>query len=193
MVMTSILGVVKVLDRIAEINKKYAPKTVQSAPKADFKAQLEKAQNSQSEINPQAKINTNNNPKLADRNYNEIQQIIETTARKYGVDENFVKAVAKTESNFNPNATSNAGAMGIMQLMPSTAQELGVRNPYNPQENIDGGVRYLKKMLDNFGGNTNLALVAYNAGMATANNYGTNPPQQETKDYVDKVFANMRG
>lgn len=185
--MIGVLGVIKVLDRIAEINKKYAPKTVQSAPKTDFKAQLEKAQNAQ------PAEGAKNNLKLADRNNNEIQQIIETTARKYGVDENFVKAVAKTESNFNPNATSNVGAMGIMQLMPSTAQELGVKNPYNPQENIDGGVRYLKKMLDNFGGNTNLALVAYNAGMATANTYGTNPPQQETKDYVEKVFANMRG
>lgn len=191
--MTNVLGMVKVLDRIAEINKKYAPKTIQSAPKASFKAQLETVQNSQEKVGNQQKINSAKDLKLVDKKANEIQQMIETTARKYGVDENFVKAVAKTESNFNPNATSNAGAMGIMQLMPSTAQELGVRNPYNPQENIDGGVRYLKKMLDNFGGNTNLALVAYNAGMGTANTYGTNPPQQETKEYVDKVLANMRG
>ena len=123
------------------------------------------------------------------RKMSSVQQQIIDTANQYGVDPNLALAVAQQESGFRQNATSSAGAIGVFQLMPSTAAELGV-NPYDVNGNIVGGIAYLKQKLDANGGDPTLALAAYNAGQANVDKYGGVPPFPETQDYVDKVMAN---
>jgi soluble lytic murein transglycosylase-like protein len=114
--------------------------------------------------------------------------VIDFHAREQGVRADLVRAVIQVESAFNPRARSHKGAMGLMQLMPSTARDLGVRNAYDPLENIRGGVTYLRGLLDQFNGNEELALAAYNAGPGAVNKYGgTVPPYRETKDYVSRI------
>ncbi len=118
----------------------------------------------------------------------EIDNLIEKYSNKNGLDKDFVKALVKQESGFNPNATSKCGAMGLMQLMPATAQGLGVSNAYDVEQNIAGGTKYLKSMIDRFDGNEKLALAAYNAGPNAVNKYGGIPPYQETQNYVKNVL-----
>lgn len=119
--------------------------------------------------------------------------IAEEKARQHNVDPQLVKAVIKAESNWNPGAVSPKGALGLMQLMPATAVLLGVGNPFDPVENIDGGVRYLKYLIGKFGGNLTLALAAYNAGPKLVEKKGTVPSIPETVAYVRKVLAYYGG
>lgn len=119
----------------------------------------------------------------------DISKMIQFTAKKYGVDPKLVMAVAKVESNLSPDVVSSAGAVGVMQLMPETAQGLGVRNSKDPRENIDGGVRYLKELIGTFDGDVTKAVAAYNAGPQAVKNYNGIPPYSETKAYVAKVMA----
>ncbi len=118
-----------------------------------------------------------------------IDEIIETLSEKYNVDSDFIKAIIKQESGFNPNATSKKGAMGLMQLMPSTAKSLGVKDAYNPWENIEGGVKHIRGLLDKYSNNQELALAAYNAGEGAVKKYGGIPPYKETQNYVKSIMG----
>lgn len=123
-------------------------------------------------------------------NKSQILNIVSQISKKHGVDEKLVQALIKQESGFNTKAKSKSGAMGLMQLMPFTAKNLGVKDPYNPVQNVEGGVKYLKSMLNKYNGNVILALAAYNAGPGAVDKYSGVPPYQETQNYVRNILAN---
>jgi soluble lytic murein transglycosylase-like protein len=117
----------------------------------------------------------------------EIDRYIDAAAARHHVDPNLVRALVKVESNFNPRARSNKGAMGLMQLMPATARMYDVQNPFDAAQNVDAGVRHLKGLLDNFGGNVSLSLAAYNAGQGAVERNRGIPPYAETRNYVQRI------
>lgn len=121
----------------------------------------------------------------------DIRQSIRNAATKYAISEKLIQSVIQAESNYRPDAVSPAGAQGLMQLMPATARELGVSDPFDVDQNIDGGSRYLRKMMDRFGGDITLALAAYNAGPGTVQRYNGNVPYQETQTYIQCVLSTM--
>jgi hypothetical protein len=117
----------------------------------------------------------------------DIDAAIDAAAERHHVDPSLVRSVVKVESNFNPNAVSSKGAMGLMQLMPSTARSLNVANPFDPQQNVDAGVRHLRKLLDSYGGNVRLSLAAYNAGSGAVARSAGVPHFRETQNYVRRI------
>lgn len=152
----------------------------------------------QNNINPNAAISAQNARDVGNVDENLFEadedtsdratsEKVELTATKYGVEPKLATAIAIAESNFDQSEISDAGAIGVMQLMPDTARSLGV-NPYDEDENIDGGVRFLKQMLDKFDGNVPLAVAAYNAGPGAVQRYGGIPPYGETQAYVKRVM-----
>ncbi|WP_303393581.1 lytic transglycosylase domain-containing protein [Tuberibacillus sp. Marseille-P3662] len=118
----------------------------------------------------------------------EYDNIIRKASAQYGVNEQLIRSVVQQESGFNPLSQSKAGAAGLMQLMPATAQSLGVTNRLDPEQNINGGTKYLKQMLDRFNGNKVLALAAYNAGPGNVEKYNGVPPFSETQNYVKQIL-----
>jgi soluble lytic murein transglycosylase-like protein len=120
-----------------------------------------------------------------------VRQHIQVAAARYGISSDLVDAVAWQESRYNPRARSSAGAIGVMQLMPGTARQLGVTNPHDVRQNVAGGTAYLRAQLDRFGNNVPLALAAYNAGPGAVVKYGGIPPYRETQDYVSKIMQRI--
>lgn len=118
-----------------------------------------------------------------------FSQLIEQAAQKYGVDPDLIEAVIQTESNYDADAVSSAGAQGLMQLMPATASSLGVTDSFDPAQNINGGVKLLSQLLDQYDGNVKLALAAYNAGPGAVAKYDGVPPYKETQQYVSRVLG----
>ena len=116
-----------------------------------------------------------------------LDEIFEDVSQEYGVNVNLLKAVAQAESGFDVNATSSCGAMGIMQLMPSTAESYGVEDPYDARQSITGGAKLLSWLLDDYNGNVSLALAGYNAGCGAVQKYGGVPPYDETVNYINKI------
>ena len=117
----------------------------------------------------------------------DIDAAIDEAASRHNVDPNLVRAVIKVESNFNPNAVSRKGAMGLMQLMPQTARQLRVENPFDPQQNVDAGVRHLKQLMESYGGDVKLTLAAYNAGQGAVARSAGVPHFAETRNYVKRI------
>ena len=120
-----------------------------------------------------------------------VRQHIQVTATRFGVDRNLVDAIAWQESRYNPRAISRAGALGVMQLMPETARQLGVQNPHDVHQNVVGGTAYLRQQLERFGNNVPLALAAYNAGPGAVMKYGGIPPYRETQNYVRQIMQRL--
>ncbi len=119
----------------------------------------------------------------------EIDRLVTANSAQWNVDPNLIKAIIANESGFNANATSSVGAQGLMQLMPGTASGLGVTDAYDPAQNVWGGTRYIKGLLDRFGGDVKLAVAAYNAGPGAVEKYSGVPPYAETQNYVQNVLA----
>ncbi|WP_353683383.1 lytic transglycosylase domain-containing protein [Thermodesulfovibrio sp. 3907-1M] len=123
----------------------------------------------------------------------ELEKIVEERSIFYGIDPKLIKEMIREESGWNPNAVSPKGAMGVMQLMPGTAVLMGVKDPFDPVQNIDGGIRYMKYLLEKFNGNFQLALAAYNAGPSLVEALGRIPNIAETQNYVRKISLRYSG
>lgn len=128
-------------------------------------------------------------PEIPGASKGEILNLIDKYSQKYNIDKNLVKAVVQQESGFNSKAVSPVGALGLMQLMPSTAKGLGVRNPFDAEQNIAGGTKYLKNLINKYD-SVKLGLAAYNAGSGAVNKYGGVPPYKETQNYVNRIIKN---
>ncbi|HEX9142636.1 MAG TPA: lytic transglycosylase domain-containing protein [Candidatus Binatia bacterium] len=124
--------------------------------------------------------------------FNGYDDLIRSASGRYSIDGDLIRAVIKTESDFNSAARSNKGAMGLMQLMPETARLHDVVNAYDPVDNIEGGVRHLRLLLDHYQGNLELSLAAYNAGIKAVEKFGGIPPFAETKEYIRRVLQNYQ-
>lgn len=123
----------------------------------------------------------------------ELRPMIESAARRNGIDPQLFESLVAQESGFNPQARSKSGAMGLTQLMPSTAKGLGVTNPFDAAQSLEGGAKYLSQMIQKFGGNVELALAAYNAGPGAVEKYNGIPPYSETQNYVKKILSRVLG
>lgn len=141
----------------------------------------------------QATTSTGTSGSAASASSTDLDAYFEEAAQTYGVDVKLLKAIARAESNYNPNATSSSGAMGVMQLMPATAKSLGITDAYNAHDNIMGGAKVISQHLSRYNGNISLALAAYNAGSGNVEKYGGIPPFTETQNYVKKVLAYYEG
>ena len=171
------------------VNKEAVLSTSTRSSEATENALLEKAPGAKKDIVPAQSTNSKEESSTrAERR--KIDRCIRKASRNYHLSSRLIQAVIQAESNYQAGAVSPAGAQGLMQLMPGTANELGVTDPFDIEQNIDGGARYLRKMLDMFNGDERLALAAYNAGPGTVLRHGGIPPYRETQEYVERVLGN---
>ncbi len=195
--MISLSGIKAVQARIAEIQEEFGiPGSVKGKPfQQALDEELKKTgavpqegtqavESPQKTTAAQAAQGTVESYPLADSS---LSSLVQEASAKFGVDSKLVSAVAEVESGGNQASVSEAGAIGVMQLMPDTAKALGV-NPYDEKENVEGGAKYLRQMLDTFGGDVKKAVAAYNAGPQAVKEYGGVPPYRETQNYVNKVL-----
>lgn len=182
--MMNFQGINDVMHRIAELNNRFGIQTQSQPQKATVKSKESFAQTMQEAIDNSSVGNSKTQNTTLGQ---DTDKLIQAAARKYQVDPRLAAAVAQVESGGSQAAVSSAGAIGIMQLMPETASALGV-DPYNKQQNIEGGVKYLREMLDSFGGDVQKAVAAYNAGAQPVKEYNGVPPYRETQSYVNKVL-----
>jgi soluble lytic murein transglycosylase-like protein len=169
--------------RISEITgQSFAASAQPDAP--SFSSMVASAMNDEAPLQPTQGPNVIPPP--------QIEQLVNVNAGAWGVDPALVKAIIANESGFNANATSRTGAQGLMQLEPGTANDLGVANAYDPAQNVWGGTRYLRGLLDRFHGDVRLAVAAYNAGPGAVEKYGGIPPYAETQNYVANVLDSYR-
>jgi soluble lytic murein transglycosylase-like protein len=160
--------------------------TASQVPAGDFAAALQAATTADASSPTSAQ---NESAAGAAGGGGEYDSVIEQAAERYGLDPAVLHGLIQQESGFDPSAQSSAGASGLTQLMPGTASSMGVANPLNPTESIEGGARYLSQLTSRFGGNTEDALAAYNAGPGAVQQYGGIPPYAETQSYVSKVLG----
>ena len=177
----------QVINRINEIEYRFGAKPLTVS--TNFSALLQKETGKAGKNGITSSAGTGSSRAITSAGNSDIAKMLNVAAQKYGVDPKLVFAIAKAESDFNPDVVSSAGAVGVMQLMPDTAAALGVRNIKDPRENIDGGVAYLKQMLTAFNGDTTKAVAAYNAGPQAVKDYDGVPPYAETRAYVDRVLS----
>lgn len=166
------------------------------------KASVNINENKAETLQTQNSIQTSNKIEVSSKNPDvnqRIEEAVSVSSKKYGVDENLIKAIIKVESDFNPNTVSPAGAKGLMQLMPENCRDLGVKDPFNIEENIDGGTRHIKEYLDRYNGNIEMALMAYNGGPTRMMKRGVKSVEdiykmpKETQNYVPKVMKYYKG
>ena len=180
-------GINEVMQRISDIESRFGVHTNQTQAPKSFQTMLQgELQNGQAPSPAQTVRNTSS-PVQSTAAASSTNAMLQASARKYNVDPRLVSAVAEAESGYHQSAVSDAGAVGVMQLMPDTAAALGV-NPYDEAQNIDGGTKYLRQMLDSFDGDVTKAVAAYNAGSQAVRDYNGVPPYRETRNYVDKVL-----
>ncbi|HBW47369.1 TPA: hypothetical protein DEF17_05500 [bacterium] len=173
----AIEGISRVLSRIDEIQSRIKNLMGPMNQTQNFSSALSEAENNSSTPTQNAPEN--------------IKPLIEAAAAKYNISPQVIESMARHESSFNPRAVSPKGAMGIMQIMPDTQNMLGVTDPFDPAQSIDGGAKYLRMMLDRFGGDMPKALAAYNAGPDSVSRYNGIPPYQETRNYVGKILSDI--
>lgn len=180
-------GLERVFERIQEIQTQFFRPLRKSVYTRSFQQQIERAQEQLFDSNGLL------NGKSSRFNITDFDHIIKRAADRYNIPERLIKSIIKQESNFNPYAISNKGAKGLMQIMPETARLLGIKDIFNPEENIEGGVKYLRMMLDRFGGDLVKALAAYNAGPEAVERYNGVPDYTETKNYIRNIlnYLNM--
>ncbi|MBN1899274.1 MAG: lytic transglycosylase domain-containing protein [Spirochaetes bacterium] len=175
-------GMEKVLDRINQIHSKFFKPGV-LAEKSKFDHDIEQAQ---------TRLLEQNDLKTMMYRIKDYDKTIDEASKQYNIPANLIKSVIKQESNFNPRAVSSKGAKGLMQIMPETADLLGVKDVFNPEENINAGTRYLRMMLNRFDGDLEKSLAAYNAGPEAVEKYQGIPDYRETKTYIENILNDLK-
>jgi len=187
------MALMSLLKAISEVNKQNNTTTYQSDNSLNNMADTLETLNSTQNTNRVESCNKDENVNTR------IDNAISISSKKYGVDENLIRAIIKVESNFNPNCVSKAGAKGLMQLMPENCRDLGVADPFDIEQNIDGGTRHIKEYLDKYNGDVEMALMAYNGGPTRMAKRGVKSINdiykmpKETQNYVPKVMKYYKG